>query len=87
MGIVRWYSQRDYRVEYEREYIMEDKIYETQVMSNSKVRKFIKWFDEEIGTENERNEDDESTSYVVCFDLNMEEVKKCREYENKLEKE
>ena len=66
---------------------MENQIYETQVMNNSKVRKFIKWFDKEIGTEHERNEDDESTSYVVCFDLTMSEVKQCREYENKLEKE
>lgn len=66
---------------------MEDQIYETQVMSNGKVRKFQNWFDKEIGTEIEKNEDDESTSYLVCFDLTISEVKQCREFENKLEKE
>ena len=66
---------------------MEQEIYETQVMDNKKIRKFINWFDKEIGTEIERNEDDENTSYCVCFDLNNSEVQKCRDYENKLEKE
>ena len=69
------------------EIMSSEEIYETQVMDNKKIRKFINWFDKEIGTENERNEDDVNTSYVVCFDLTYSEVQKCRDYENKLEKE
>ncbi len=62
---------------------MEDQKYMTEIMSHDKMRKFVKWFDKEIGTENEsENFGHEDEWSVTCFDLNMSEVEQCRKWEN-----
>ncbi|MFK7779870.1 MAG: hypothetical protein QM490_01875 [Candidatus Gracilibacteria bacterium] len=59
-------------------------IYETNEMDFTKSVSFLNWFENEIGTEIELNEVSEDLFYLMCYDLTPKEVKKVREFENKL---
>lgn len=57
--------------------------YETAELSADKAAQFKKWFEAEIGTDCEENED-EGLTYFLCSDLTSSEVKKIRAFENSL---
>lgn len=60
-------------------------VYETSDnLTKAQVKEFLTWFDKEIGTDYEVNENgwDENRFYIVFFDLEIPEVFKIREYEN-----
>ena len=61
---------------------MEDQIYMTDNMTHKKIKEFEEWFDKYIGTEIEVEDFGENEWSATCFDLNMSEVKKCRNWEN-----
>ena len=58
--------------------------YETGLMDQKQLEDFIEFFDENIGTFYEINYDPAGSdkNYVDCFDLELSEVKKLRDYEN-----
>lgn len=58
--------------------------YETDILTYEEKRKFLKWFDEEIGTDYEVNNDPSGEIgkyYIVFFDLTPGEVNKIRSWE------
>ena len=59
--------------------------YETQLMDLKEFEEFNEFFDAEIGTDYEVNEDPAGTNkvYCVCFELTPSEVNKLRKFENK----
>jgi len=59
-------------------------IYETGTLTLNQKNQFIKWFDKEIGTESEVNEEDFNKFYIMFYDLTPNEVKKIRNYENEV---
>ena len=62
---------------------METEIYETDTMTLTNIKIFEEWFDKHIGTEIEITNYGEDEWAAVCFDLNMLEVIKCRNWENR----
>jgi len=62
---------------------METEIYETDLMTHSGIKSFEEWFDKYIGTEIEVTNYGEDEWGATCFDLNMNEVIKCRNWENR----
>jgi len=59
-------------------------IYETDRLTLSQKNQFNEWFDEEIGTESETNEQDFNTFTIMFFDLTPREVEKIRKYEREI---
>jgi|GEM_PF-5058659 len=59
--------------------------YETALMNKEQFGEFVEFFDKEIGTDYEVNEDPAGSDkvYCVCFELNQSEVVMIREFENK----
>ena len=57
--------------------------YETELMSAEESKKFATWFNDEIGTEYELNDDGSSANsdrcYFVCFDLMESDLQKVKE--------
>ena len=60
--------------------------YETDVLSQKEKDQMIKWFNEEIGTNYEVNNDWHDGYYIVFFDLTMNEISKIRSWEIALHK-
>jgi hypothetical protein len=58
---------------------------ETQELTGHQADTFIEWFDKEIGTETEVNQNGMAFS-VVCFELTSAEKAKCKRYLEKLVK-
>ena len=58
--------------------------YETDILTHSVLMAFKIWFNSEIGTDMEVNEIEEGQFYAVCFDLEGDEVERCRAAENAL---
>lgn len=60
--------------------------YETNTMTKEQFEKFTDFFDANIGTDYEVNEDPEDSNkvYVVCFELDNNEVNKLRKFENEM---
>lgn len=58
--------------------------YETGLMDQNQLEDFVEFFDRNIGTDYEINYDPAGSdkNYVVCFELELSEVKKLRDYEN-----
>lgn len=56
-------------------------IYETKKMTFHESQTFLRWFEKNIGTECERNKDDDK-HYFIIGDLTPKEVAKIRNYEN-----
>ena len=58
--------------------------YETGLMDQKQLEDFVEFFDRNIGTDYEINYDPAGSdkNYVVCFELELSEVKKLRDYEN-----
>ncbi len=59
-----------------------DEIYATDLLTLKEMLQFERWLDKEIGTEIERNGDEEDGYYLMIFDLTFGEVKQIRRYEN-----
>ena len=58
--------------------------YETDILSTKERDQMLKWFEEEIGTDYECNEDPSGEIekyYIVFFDLERDEVNKIRSWE------
>ena len=60
--------------------------YETGPMDKEQFSEFVKFFDENIGTDYEVNQDPDLDDkvYVVCFELEPKEVKVLEDFENNL---
>lgn len=60
--------------------------YETGPMDKEQFSEFAKFFDENIGTDYEVNQDPDLDDkvYVVCFELEPKEVKMLEDFENNL---
>ena len=58
--------------------------YETGLMDQKQLEDFVEFFDRNIGTDYGINYDPAGSdkNYVVCFELELSEVKKLRDYEN-----
>lgn len=57
--------------------------YETGTLTQSQADAFVTWFSNEIGTDYEENEaDDSGCVYLMFCDLTTKEVAKVRAYEN-----
>lgn len=56
-------------------------IYMTDVLTGKKCDEFISWFDSEIGTETDIDDDGEDGFTVTCLELERNEVSKCRYFE------
>ena len=62
---------------------METEIYVTETMTFVKVVEFEEWFDKYIGTEIELEEFGDNEWGATCFDLTMNDVIKCRKWEER----
>lgn len=60
--------------------------YETKLMNQEQFENFTDFFDKEIGTDYEVNEDPAGSDkvYCVCFELKQSEVNEIRNFENNL---
>ncbi len=58
-------------------------IYSTRAMTVNQADDFLNWFDKNIGTETETDEDDDGAS-ITCFELTSKEVAMCRDMENEI---
>ncbi len=58
-------------------------IYSTRAMTINQADDFLNWFDKNIGTETEIDEDDDGAS-ITCFELTSKEVAMCRDMENEI---
>ena len=60
--------------------------YETGPMDKEQFSEFVKFFDENIGTDYEVNQDPDLDDkvYVVCFELEPKEVRMLEDFENNL---
>ena len=58
-------------------------IYETELMSKEQFSEFVEFFDKEVGTDYEVNEDPAGSDkvYCLCYELNNSEVTKLRKFE------
>jgi len=63
--------------------------YETELMNGATADKFEKWFTDNIGTDYERNQDDDNSYYFICCDLELnseyEAIDAWQKRENKME--
>jgi len=63
--------------------------YETELMNGATADKFEKWFTDNIGTDYERNQDDDNSYYFICLDLELdsefEAIDAWQKRENKME--
>jgi len=59
--------------------------YETELMDKNEFEEFCEFFDKNIGTDYEVNDDPAGSDkvYVVCFELNHQEVDQIRKFENR----
>jgi hypothetical protein len=57
--------------------------YSTRAMTVNQADDFLDWFNKNIGTETEIDEDDDGAS-ITCFELTSEEVVMCRGMENEI---
>jgi hypothetical protein len=67
---------------------MENEIYQTNSdYTMQQIEELEAWFDEHIGTEIEITSDvDNQQCYLMCFDMNIREVNRARNFENKFRK-
>jgi len=56
--------------------------YETGVLTTKQKVEFMKWLDEEIGTDYDVEEFEVNKWVLLIFDMTPREVKKVREFEN-----
>ena len=56
--------------------------YETDILNGQQVDRLIEWFDHEIGTDFDHDEDGTGGHYLTFFELEANEVSKIRYYEN-----
>jgi len=56
--------------------------YSTGILTAKQADDFISWFDSAIGTETQTDQDGD-TFYITCFELEKNEVSKCRYFEAK----
>jgi len=59
-------------------------VYSTQIMTIGQADDFLDWFDKNIGTETETDEDGDDRASVTCFELTSKEVAMCRNMENEI---
>ncbi|NPA64478.1 MAG: hypothetical protein GXO16_05845 [Epsilonproteobacteria bacterium] len=59
---------------------------ETDLMTREEMAEFVRWFDENIGTEREVNEDEPGRFYVVVFELTPAEEKKVLKFLEELKR-
>lgn len=59
--------------------------YETKLMDKSEFAEFIEFFNTNIGTDYDINEDPAGSDkvYVVCFELTHQEANQIRKFENR----
>ena len=61
-------------------------MYETALMTERKMLKFIAEFIMQVGTDYEKNDMGDGKFYVLCFDMETEEeIRICRDIENKID--
>jgi hypothetical protein len=58
-------------------------VYSTRAMTVNQADDFLNWFDKNIGTETETDEDEDGAS-ITCFELTSKEVAMCRDMENEI---
>lgn len=58
-------------------------VYETELMTPEELEDFVEFFDRNIGTDYEINDDPDGSdkSYVMCFDMDIAELEMIRNYE------
>lgn len=56
-------------------------VYETELLNKENASEFLKWFNQEIGTEIEETLISKNEIYFICLDLTHSEVDACREHE------
>ena len=57
--------------------------YETNSLTGKQADTFKEWFDREIGTDIDQDDDGEGGHVITCFELTANEVSKCRYFETK----